>query len=310
MATSPMLRMTAEAGFAQVGYFCYDDMGNGFVDCPEVRSYFGENATVSKFLSQQLVPGARCAFNTGVVGDMQPMVVSARVVPDSFELAVGPLLSRTLEGYVPLKGESGKGKGKIFSGKGNSFGERGDRERDRDRGLGGSSGSGGGYGSGWTGACSGSSAGRGDSGQAPVPTRPSAGTDSALSLCRASDELTPTGERYLGVVKSFDTEKNFGFVRCEETWLRFHRDVFLHGKRMAGCPPVGAAVSFQLAVDPLEQPSAIDIAIETPESLQQFNLALASAGFGHLAMTMPVGSLGSTTGAVAGALALPVVAGS
>merc|ERR1712224_290418 len=45
---------------------------------------------------------------------------------------------------------------------------------------------------------------------------------------------TPTGEAFMGSVKSFNEVNNYGFIACEEVKATYGCDVFVHGKELAG----------------------------------------------------------------------------
>lgn len=53
---------------------------------------------------------------------------------------------------------------------------------------------------------------------------------------------------YTGTVKSFNAEKGFGFLACEETFAIFSRDVFLHHSQLSGFAQ-GDTVFFRIDVD-------------------------------------------------------------
>ena len=54
------------------------------------------------------------------------------------------------------------------------------------------------------------------------------------------------GEDFAGVVKSFNLEKGYGFIRCDATFARYGKDVFLLERRLpAGVVP-GSRVSFRV----------------------------------------------------------------
>ncbi|CAE8743690.1 unnamed protein product, partial [Polarella glacialis] len=61
-----------------------------------------------------------------------------------------------------------------------------------------------------------------------------------------------------GVVKSFNSAKGFGFIRCQETFSMFNCDVFLH-KDQLGSFQAGDAIRFSCQVNDRGQPQAIEV---------------------------------------------------
>jgi len=83
---------------------------------------------------------------------------------------------------------------------------------------------------------------------------------------------------YLGTVKSFNEENGYGFITCEQTKLRFQRDVFLHKSQRQDFK-AGDKVSFKInvekgqpkahalqAADPV--PAAVTPNLDAPEPVQ------------------------------------------
>merc|ERR1719277_2255077 len=62
-----------------------------------------------------------------------------------------------------------------------------------------------------------------------------------------------------GRIKSFNSEKGFGFIECAQTYQKYNRDVFLH-KAQIGDMTVGAMVSFTCEVNRQGMPQAKDVA--------------------------------------------------
>merc|ERR1712066_1099380 len=63
---------------------------------------------------------------------------------------------------------------------------------------------------------------------------------------------------YQGRIKSFNSEKGFGFIECEQTFAHYNRDVFLH-KAQIGDMAVGTWVSFTCEVSKQCMPQAKNI---------------------------------------------------
>merc|ERR1740121_292208 len=74
---------------------------------------------------------------------------------------------------------------------------------------------------------------------------------------------------YTGTVKSYNAEKGFGFIVCNETYSQFGSDVFLHKDQVKGIG-VGDTVKFTLRLSLKGQPQAKDL--EKAEPTQQTNI--------------------------------------
>mmetsp|Transcript_50674 Transcript_50674/g.127675 ORF Transcript_50674/g.127675 Transcript_50674/m.127675 type:complete len:290 (+) Transcript_50674:89-958(+) len=64
--------------------------------------------------------------------------------------------------------------------------------------------------------------------------------------------------RSTGYIKSFNDQKGFGFIDCEELATVFGNDVFLHVGQMAGCT-VGMQVNFAVMLNKDNKPQAYDL---------------------------------------------------
>mmetsp|Transcript_80311 Transcript_80311/g.211741 ORF Transcript_80311/g.211741 Transcript_80311/m.211741 type:complete len:313 (-) Transcript_80311:112-1050(-) len=64
--------------------------------------------------------------------------------------------------------------------------------------------------------------------------------------------------RYQGRIKSFNSEKGFGFIECYETHALYSRDVFLH-KAQVGEMTVGQPVTFTCELNKQSMPQAKDV---------------------------------------------------
>jgi len=64
--------------------------------------------------------------------------------------------------------------------------------------------------------------------------------------------------RSTGVIKSFNDQKGFGFIDCEELAVVFGNDVFLHVGQLAGCS-VGMQVNFAVTLNKDNKPQAYDL---------------------------------------------------
>jgi len=61
-----------------------------------------------------------------------------------------------------------------------------------------------------------------------------------------------------GRIKSFNSEKGFGFIECAQTYQQYNRDVFLH-KAQIGDMSVGTLVTFSCEINKQGMPQAKDI---------------------------------------------------
>jgi len=64
--------------------------------------------------------------------------------------------------------------------------------------------------------------------------------------------------KFQGRIKSFNSEKGFGFIECAQTYAQYNRDVFLH-KAQIGDMTVGTMVTFTCEVNKQGMPQAKDI---------------------------------------------------
>lgn len=64
--------------------------------------------------------------------------------------------------------------------------------------------------------------------------------------------------RAQGYIKSFNPEKGFGFIACDELFKVFGHDVFLHSQQL-GSFPVGTEVSFAVALNKDNKPQGYDL---------------------------------------------------
>lgn len=71
--------------------------------------------------------------------------------------------------------------------------------------------------------------------------------------------LLPAG-RFLGKVKSYNEEKGFGFIECNETYKEHGRDVFIHGKQL-GDFSEGIEVMFSCDLNKDGKPQARDVTL-------------------------------------------------
>lgn len=63
------------------------------------------------------------------------------------------------------------------------------------------------------------------------------------------------GSTQVGDVKSFDASHGYGFIRCDETFQVYRRDIFLHGDQLGDFGP-GDRVSFLVKTGPSGHPQA------------------------------------------------------
>lgn len=71
------------------------------------------------------------------------------------------------------------------------------------------------------------------------------------------------GARYTGRIKSFNTQKGFGFIECAEAHQVYSRDVFLH-KAQVGNFQIGTLVTFGVEMNKNNMPQARDLEAADP----------------------------------------------
>jgi len=69
--------------------------------------------------------------------------------------------------------------------------------------------------------------------------------------------------KYMGVVKSLNLDKGFGFIDCQQTKLQYDRDVFLTRQQLTSLSglQVGTCVSFEVEVNKQGMPQAKNVSI-------------------------------------------------
>jgi len=75
------------------------------------------------------------------------------------------------------------------------------------------------------------------------------------------------GERlYEGKVKTYNGDKGFGFLSCDELFARYRRDVFLHKNQAAGLS-IGDTVMFEVQINEKGHPQARKVTRKSPNAL-------------------------------------------
>merc|ERR1712203_130104 len=77
---------------------------------------------------------------------------------------------------------------------------------------------------------------------------------------------------FVGEVKSFDTQRGYGFIACKELKdLGYLSDVFLHHARSSCAVDMGDAVSFTAYLNDKEQPQARNVTLVSmgPRSMKR-----------------------------------------
>merc|ERR1712032_768298 len=64
--------------------------------------------------------------------------------------------------------------------------------------------------------------------------------------------------RSQGFIKSFNQQKGFGFIECQELQPIFGTDVFIHQKQMGSFTP-GTMVNFAVVLSSDKKPQAFDV---------------------------------------------------
>lgn len=128
---------------------------------------------------------------------------------------------------------------------------------------------------------------------------------------RPRNNVETTGERHVGILKVFDKEKEFGFIKCEALAGRYTRDVFLGTRQwqmlqMRMHLPIGTPLAFELAEDEKGHPHATELALEAgmvqqaqlaPEPSVADRVAANAAAFGQNAgVSFPFGPLSGLDG--------------
>lgn len=68
------------------------------------------------------------------------------------------------------------------------------------------------------------------------------------------------GRQYHGQVKSYNADKGWGFIACDETMAAYGKDIFLYTRVLAGhVPTPGEAVTFSVAISDQGRPEASDV---------------------------------------------------
>merc|ERR1712072_1459433 len=63
----------------------------------------------------------------------------------------------------------------------------------------------------------------------------------------------PTGETFVGIIKSFNEKNNYGFITCEDLQNTYGVDCFFNGKYLGGQNP-GDTVEFDVGLNQKGQP--------------------------------------------------------
>jgi len=218
--------------------------GHGFITCTVTKEFFGRDVYVNKSLAPTLTEGQVLAFNCHLNADGMPNVLDLQVADDSWEPTPGDL-SQTVEAF---KKDKGSGKGKDKGGKGgNMMGMMGMMQQMMGMNpmmqqMGAKMGMNPmmqQMGKGWGG-------GKGDMKGGKAGAKP------------AGKPPPSTGESYAGFVKSFNPEKNYGFIACEQTMELYGCDVFTHGSQLAD-KEIGSMVYFEVGLNREGKPQGLNV---------------------------------------------------
>mmetsp|Transcript_91219 Transcript_91219/g.254763 ORF Transcript_91219/g.254763 Transcript_91219/m.254763 type:complete len:531 (-) Transcript_91219:303-1895(-) len=115
--------------------------------------------------------------------------------------------------------------------------------------------------------------------QATSALGPEGGEEAAVRPpARASDLYRP---QYRGKVRSFNEQKGFGFIECQETVKAFGRDVFIHRQQMAEAGlRIGQDVIFEVELNKSGHPQARRVQPANPGEVQAMTWNNMSSGFG------------------------------
>lgn len=245
----------------------------GFIDCPEVKEAFGNDVFVhGSQLNGNFAVGQEVSF---------ALLLNKERKPQAFDP------------YPAHAGGKGKGSGMMLGGPGCKGGGGGGGMKGAgkpspwDSGSKGSSFMGGAKGGfAWSQGPSAAWAGGWDSGPAcwgppggkSWASQPSAkggggggGKGKSGKPSASGDGFTPpetsmempgvTDRSFSGMVKSFNDQKGFGFIACDEIMEQFGGDVFLHHAQFYGLE-VGQAVSFEVFLNKDGKPQAKQVSAE------------------------------------------------
>jgi len=81
----------------------------------------------------------------------------------------------------------------------------------------------------------------------------------ATRQCKNPELSAEDDIEYIGSIKSFNTEKGYGFIQCDELHAKYGRDVFIPLSQYQGLS-VGVKVTFRIQVK-RGQPQAVDVSI-------------------------------------------------
>mmetsp|Transcript_35348 Transcript_35348/g.75335 ORF Transcript_35348/g.75335 Transcript_35348/m.75335 type:complete len:367 (-) Transcript_35348:40-1140(-) len=95
-----------------------------------------------------------------------------------------------------------------------------------------------------------------------VPSVPKAQMPSAPQLATTWTKPPVTeaqgGQRFSGIISAYTPAKNYGFIKCEETFNLYGKDVFLSSQEI-GPFAVGSSVTFRVVENMLGKPQARDL---------------------------------------------------
>jgi len=234
---------------------------------------------VNKDLAAQLHPGQAVAFNAYLNRDRMPNVDTLEPCDASWEPNPGDLtVTRTAEsvaskGACPKgkgakgtgKDDWGKGTGKDDWGKGDSWGKGAPGPDSWD-----SWGCGGGWGGGWDDGWGMKGGKMGMKGGWDAWGCGKGGKDGGYGkdggFCKGKGKksgggvlpTTPSGETFVGIIKSFNEKTGYGFISCEEVTAKYGGDCFC-AKKFLGDHQVGDMVEFDVGLTPEKKPQAIAI---------------------------------------------------
>merc|ERR1719401_780932 len=69
---------------------------------------------------------------------------------------------------------------------------------------------------------------------------------------------TPSGETFVGLIKSFNEKTGYGFIACDEVTAKYGGDCFC-AKKYIGNNKVGDMVEFDVGLTPDGKPQAIAV---------------------------------------------------
>merc|ERR1712194_170813 len=100
---------------------------------------------------------------------------------------------------------------------------------------------------------------------------------SAVDLQSSNEKLELVGKGpHVGIVKSYNATKGFGFIQCSEVEAIFGSDVFLHKSEIDSTESVGKEVQFMIFLSTKGQPQAQGVTVLSVDGDEKTAVELAA----------------------------------